>query len=364
LTVIHPLSVSYDLFLALFADHVDHHRALFSDNNAMQNQVSIANPSSSGTHRPSTQSNGEVHRFNYVDWIADHMSETESANFKPGNLAESVDRYFRQSINSTAPDFVPSKRGDVEGGWRGHLAKERVSGNGTISSITPNVYVKTLLATRVDYTTENGAKKAHERLDIPRLRFVFGPTYDDENDPTYSGEQQVRTDIDGGESEFVDDDLMAFEKGQQEIVLKEDNAVESKSNDDPALVKQRIGTAVDGQESKFVNDDLMAFEQGKQESRLSKNTIAVGMELNDNLRPTKGTWLRSAQSWRPRYPGYPSANPTLIIQEIPESQIESMASIPLEFTATPDAPTWPLPGFPPVEDAYKSIADCRPELRS
>jgi len=293
------------------------------------------------------------------------MLEAERTGFKPGNLAESVDRYFRQSINSTAPNFVPSKRGDVETGWRGHLAKERVSGNGTISSITQNVHVKTLLATRVDYTTENGAKKAHERLDIPRLRFIFGPTYDDEKDSTYSGGQQIQSNVDGGESEFVDDDLMAFEKGRQEMVSKEDNAVETKSNDNLALVKQRIGIAVDGQEFKFVDDDLMAFKQGRQASRLSKDTIAVVMELNDNLRPTKGTYLQRAQGWRSRYPGYPSLNPTVIIQEIPESQIESMATLPLQFTARPrpDAPAWPLPGFPPIEDAYKSIAEqsCVPD---
>jgi hypothetical protein len=206
---------------------------------------------------------------------------------------------------------------DAKAGCSGHPAKERVRGNGTSGSRTPNVHVRSMLATSVNLIMDNGVQRRYRRLDRPRFRVICAPTYDDKIDPKSLGGKQ-------------------------------------------------IGNAIEGGEPNFIEDDLMAFEPNQEATQLMKDTISVEMELNDNLRPTKGTWLRKAQSWRSRYPDYPSGNPSVTIQGVPKSRIQHLASIPPQFTATPEAPTSPLSRFPPIEHAYTSIASqgCVPDSRA
>ena len=215
------------------------------------------------------------------------MSKDERTNFMPAHIVASVDRYLRQSVNPTAPDIVPVKMANAKAGWSGHFAKERVRGDGTSGSQTPNVHVTRMLATSVDYTMVNGVQLRYPRLDRPRFRVICRPTYDDEIDSKSFGEKQIGTAIEGGEPKFIEDDLMAFEESQQETDSTERNAEGLESNERSIYEKQQIGTTAAGGKSVFFNDDLMAFEQGHQATRMMADTISVEMDLNDNLRPTR-----------------------------------------------------------------------------
>jgi hypothetical protein len=285
----------------------------------MPSHASNTNAPSSTAPRRSIETNKPVFDFHYNDWPT---GQTSHADFTRSNVADLADLCFRRSIDPEAPESMPPCVTDAIPGWAGYWGKERVGGDGTDNSATANAHVTTLVATRVDNVWKDNVKiERYERPNVPTLRLIFGPTSE--------GASQL------------DQDLMSFEGPQVE-------------------------TTIDGGKPVFVGDNLISFES-RPEEKDPTGYIAVEMQSNGYLAPTKATLWKEAQGWRPQFPGYPIGNPSMIIRGVLNSKFEAMCEgMDFQFTATSNTPTWHQPGFLPTDEAVRSIESRRalPESRT